>query len=168
MTDKKLNKILIVGDACRGKSSLASNLSLKLGIQNYSTDDFYYEVKFTKIRNRQESIDKILEVFQNEKWIIEGTTEHLVNHGLDSADKIINLKYKNITSQWIFLIKRYLSRDNGTMGGLFKLMKHVLYKKYGLGYRKGKLTPSQFIEPYKYKVVTLTSFKEINKFIDSL
>ena len=168
MINKTLNKILIVGDACRGKSTLASKISLKLGIPHYSTDDFYYEIKFTKVRNRQESIDKIVEVFKNEKWIIEGTTEHLVEHGLESSDMIINLKYKNIFTQWLALFKRYLKRDNETLRGSIRLMKHVLYKKYKLKYRKGRLTPSEFVSPYKDKVVTLHTFKEINNFINSI
>lgn len=165
---KELKRILIVGDACRGKSSLASKLSQKLGIQHYSTDDFYYEIKFTKVRNKQESIDKILDVFKNEKWIIEGTTEHLVKHGLIQADIILNLKYRNVLTQWTYLARRHLSRDNETIMGTLKLMKHVLYKRYGWGYRKGKLTPSQLVSPYKDKVVTLTSFKEINNFLNSI
>lgn len=167
MIDKNTNKILIVGDACRGKSTFASKISEKLGIQHYSTDDFYYEAKFTKIRNRQESIDMISKIFQKDKWIIEGTTEHLVEHGLDSADIIINLKYKSILTQWLTLFKRYLKRDNETLKGSLRLMKHVLYKKYKLGYRKGRLTPTEFIIPHKHKVITLCSFKEINKFIDN-
>ena len=63
MTKEIPNKILIVGDAGRGKSTLALNISKKLGIPHYSTDDFYYEVKFTKVRNRPESITKISEIF---------------------------------------------------------------------------------------------------------
>ena len=165
MTKKILNKILIVGDACRGKSTLASKISTKLGIQNYSTDDFYYEIKFTKIRDRKESINLISKIFQDERWIIEGTTEHLIEYGLHSADIIIHLRYKSILTQWIFLIKRYFKRDNETVGGLYKLMKHVLYKKHHLGYRKGKPTPTEIIESHKDKVITLSSFKEINDFI---
>lgn len=110
----------------------------------------------------------IKEIFKNEKWIIEGTTKHLIEHGLDSADKIIHLRYKNIPTQWAVLTRRYFKRDNETIGGTFKLMKHVLYKKYHLGYRKGKLTPTEIIEPHKHKVVTLFSFKEIDDFINSL
>ena len=94
MEKEILNKILIVGDAGRGKSTLASKISAKLGIPHHSTDDFFYEVKFTKVRNRKESVEKILKIYKNDKWIIEGTTRHLFEHGLDSADKIINLKYK--------------------------------------------------------------------------
>jgi adenylate kinase family enzyme len=168
MEKRLLNKILIVGDAGRGKSTLASNLSKRLNIQNYSTDDFYYEVKFTKVRDRQESVDSIKKIFENEKWIIEGTTRHLILPGLDSADIIIHLRYENIPTQWLVLVRRYLERENETIGGLYKLMKHVLYKKYKLGYRKGKLTPTEIIEPNKHKVVTLSSFKEINKFLETL
>jgi len=168
MTKEILNKILIVGDSCRGKSTLASKISTKLGIQNHSTDDFYYEVKFTKVRDRKESIDLISKIFQGERWLIEGTTKHLIEPGLHSADMIIHLRYKNILTQWIFLIKRYFKRDNETIGGLYKLMKHVLYKKHHLGYRKGKPTPTEIIESHKHKVITLSSFKEIDEFIDSL
>ncbi|MCX6751564.1 MAG: hypothetical protein NT161_02230 [Candidatus Nomurabacteria bacterium] len=164
MVNKILNRILIVGDACRGKSTLASKISKKFGIQNHSTDDFFYEIKFTKKRDRKESINLISKIFQGEKWLIEGTTKHLLEPGLHSADIIIHLKYKNVLTQWIFLIKRYFQRDNETIGGLYKLMKHVLYKKHKLGYRKGKLTPTEIIEPYKDKVITLSSFKEIDEF----
>ncbi len=168
MADRTLNKILIVGDAGRGKSTLASKISTKLGIPNYSTDDFYYEVKFTKVRDRPESIAKISEVFKKEKWIVEGTTEYLLEPGLHSADIIIHLKYKNIPTQWAIIFKRYFQRDNDTILGSLRLMRHVLYKKYGLGYRKGKRTPSMLIEPRKHEVVTLSSFKEINDFLNSL
>jgi len=47
-------------------------------------------------------------------------------------------------------------------------MRHVLYKKYHLGYRKEKPTPTEIIEPHKHKVITLSSFKEINNFLNSL
>ena len=170
MINKKLNKILIVGDAGRGKSTFASKISAKLGIPHHSTDDFYYEVKFSKLRDRKEAIENITKIFQNEKWIVEGTTRSLILPGLDSADIIIHLRYKNIPTQWAVLVKRYITRRDvdETIKGLFKLMKHVLYKKYKLGYRKGKLTPTEIIESHQYKVVTLSSFKEIDKFLNTL
>jgi adenylate kinase family enzyme len=166
--NKTLNKILIVGDAARGKSMLASNISKKLGIPHHSTDDFLYEVKFTKVRDRKESIDLISKIFQGERWLIEGTTKHLIEPGLHSADIIIHLRYKNIPIQWAVLLRRYFELDYETVKGTLKLMKHVLYKKHHLGYRKGKLTPTEIIEPHKHKVITLSSFKEIDEFLNSL
>ncbi len=162
------NKILIVGDACRGKSTLASRISEKLEIKSYSTDDYYWEIKFSKVRDKQESFDGISEIYKNDRWIIEGTTERLIRPGLDSADIIINLKHKYIVTQWVLLLRRYLNRDHETIGDLLKLMRHVLYKKHKLGNRKGKLTPTEVVEPHKHKVVTLHSFKEIENFVSSL
>ena len=167
-TKTKLKRILIVGDACRGKSTLASKISKKLGIPNYSTDDFFYEIKFTKRRDKEESIRDILKIYEKEEWVVEGTTKHLVEHGLDSADKIIYLRHKKIFIQWLLLLKRHFQRDGDTLSDLFGFMKHVLYKKYKLGHRKGRATPSEIIKPYQHKVVTLSSFKEIETFLNSL
>jgi len=171
MQNKNLNRILIVGDAGRGKTTFASKISKKLGIPHHSTDDFFYEVKFSKLRDRKEGLESIKKVFKNEKWIIEGTTREFILPGLDSADIIIHLRYKNIPTQWAVLIKRYIKRSGEVtenVGGLFRLMKHVLYKKYHLGYRKGKLTPTEIIEAHKHKVITLSSFKEIDEYINSI
>ncbi len=168
MIKKPLNRIIITGDAGRGKSTLASKLSKKLGIRNYSTDDFYYIEKFSVLRDRPESIEQISKIYLDEKWIVEGTTEYLLEAGLDSADLIIHLKHKTILGQWIIMVRRYFHRDNETILGLIKLMRHVLYKKYGLGYRKGKRTPSMLIAPHTHKVITLSSFKEIDHFTKTL
>lgn len=161
------NKILITGDAGRGKSTLAEGLSKKLGIQRYSTDDYFYEIKFSKPRDRQEALREITKIFEQDKWIIEGTTAWLLEPGMKSADIIIYLHYKNIFSQWFNLIKRgFIKKDK--LKGTLALMKHVFYKRYGLGYKKGKMTHLEFIEPYKDKVVTLHSFKEIDGFVRGL
>ena len=99
---------------------------------------------------------------------MEGTTKMLYKFGLESSDVIIHLRYKNIFILWFFLFNRSLLREKETLKGLYKLMRHSLYKKHHLGYRKGKQTPEETIEPYKYKVITLSSFKEIDDFIDLL
>ncbi len=106
------NKIIIIGDAGRGKTTLALKLSEKLGIKNYSTDDFYYEIKFTKPRDRKEAKDKISEIYKEDKWIVEGTTQWLLADGLSSSDIIIYLKYNNIFSQWLTLFKRHFKRKD--------------------------------------------------------
>ncbi len=164
-----------MGDSCRGKTTLALKLAKKLEIPHFSTDDFFYEVKFTKKREKQESIDKIIEIYKKDKWIVEGTTRHLLEPGVDSADIIIYLEYPNVAMQWVRLIQRHIRRryksrteESETVGGLLGLMKHVLYKKYGLGYKKGTVSPQELVRSYKHKVVTLSSFREINTFVDSL
>lgn len=164
-TNKLPQKILIMGDAGRGKSTLASRLSEKINIRHHSTDDYFYEVKFSKPREKQQSIHEISKLFHAPQWIIEGSTHHLLEPGLLSADLIIHLTHKNVAYQWTCLINRHFRRDNESWRDLFQLMKHVLYKRYGLKYKKGKKNNDEFVAPFKEKVVTLSSFKEINTFI---
>ncbi|NQV88359.1 MAG: hypothetical protein HQ402_02295 [Parcubacteria group bacterium] len=161
-------KIIIIGDAGRGKTTLANNLSKKLGIKHYSTDDFYYEVKFTKPRNKEYALGEIRKIYKEDKWIVEGTTQWLLADGMDSSDVIIYLKYKNIFSQWWILFKRHFKRKDESFKNTLYLMRHVFYKKYGLSYKKGKPTHIDILAPYKNKVIILTSFKDINNFVDNI
>ena len=168
MSEKTINKIIITGDAGRGKSTLASKLAQKLGIPHFSTDDFYYEVKFTKMRSKEDSTQAIAEVYEGDKWIVEGATEHMIEPGLESADLVICLKHNNLFAQWAYLLRRHFSQDNETVGDLWEFMRHVYYKRYSIGYRKGQPTIHEFIAPYNEKVVTLSSFKEMEQFFQSL
>lgn len=161
------NKIIIIGDAGRGKTTLASELSKKLGIKKYSTDDFYYEIKFTKIRVREDALSKIREIYKEDKWIVEGTTQWLLEDGLKYSDIIIYLKYNNIFSQWFSIFKRHFKRKDESFKSTLHLMRHVFYKRYNLGYKKGKPTHIEVIEPYKNKVIILSSFREINDFVNN-
>lgn len=168
MKKENLKKIIIIGDAGRGKTTLAKKISEKLKIQCHSTDDHYFEVKFTKIRDAKKSAAAISEIFRGEKWIIEGTTRHLLEPGLDSADMIIYLKYKNIFPQWWSLVKRHIIREDETFIELVRLMRHVFYKRYKLGYKKGRMTHEELLAPHKHKVITLASFNEIEDFEKTL
>lgn len=168
MLNNGYNKIIIIGDAGRGKTTLADKLSQKLGIKHYSTDDFYYEIKFSKPRTREEASDLISKVYHNDKWIVEGSTQWLLQPGLDSCDVIIFLRYKNIVPQWITLIKRHFVRKDKNIWHTFLLLRHVLYKRYGWGHKRGKIKHHEVVAPYLDKVVTLSSFKEINNFIEKI
>jgi hypothetical protein len=91
-----------------------------------------------------------------------------ITGGLAPADLIIHLKYPSIFSQWLYLIKRHFKRDNKSLLGLLQLMRHVLYKKYKLGYRRNNITMDEFVAPYEQKLISMKSFREINEFLNSL
>ena len=69
-------------------------------------------------------------------------------------------------SQWFTILKRHFERNDKSFIATIKLMKHVFYKRYGLSYKKGKPTHMDVIKPYKNKLIILSSFKDINDFID--
>jgi len=163
-----MKKIIIIGDAGRGKTTLAEKLSKKLGVKHYSTDDFYYRKKFSEIRGREESLELISKVYYNDSWIVEGSTQWLLQSGLNSADIIIYLKYNNIISQWLVLIKRHFTRGDKNIWHTILLLRHVLYKRYGWGHKKGKIKHHEVVAPYLDKTIILSSFKEIEAFINEI
>ncbi len=149
---------------------MAKRLSEKLNIPTYCTDDFYWAVKYSKAHDKKEALARILAVYNTDKWVVEGTTQWLLTLGFDLSDTIVYLSYRNIFQQWFTIIKRYITTRGG-QGNLKEtlwLLRHVFYKRYGLSYKKGKPTHLEVLEPYKDKVVMLSSFKEIDKFLCSI
>jgi adenylate kinase family enzyme len=107
-----MKKILIMGDAGRGKTTFAEKLSEKLNIPKYSLDDFFWEVKFTKLRGAEKDVEMARECFEKDEWIVEGGTRRMLILGIPKADKIFYLTYKNIFQQIWVLYKRNRGRDN--------------------------------------------------------
>jgi adenylate kinase family enzyme len=143
-------KILVIGEAGRGKTTLATKLSIKLGIPVFSTDDFYWAQKFSIPADKVVSVEKIQQVYAGETWIVEGTTAHLLVPGFELADKIIYIGFNTVWSQWRALIRRSFGRPGENWWQLAKLMKHVLYKRRNWAGRMSLLTQ---LEPYFAKTL---------------
>jgi adenylate kinase family enzyme/ADP-ribose pyrophosphatase YjhB (NUDIX family) len=166
--ENNYSKILIIGEAARGKTTLSNKLSEKTGIKKYSTDDFFWKVKYTEPLGREKSLEMINEIYSKNDWIVEGTTQWLIKPGLEKADLILFLNFKTIFHQWFFLIKRFLKeeRELKNIKPLLILLRHVFYKRFKLGYKKDSITHRDLIEPYKDKVIELNNFKDINQFLN--
>ncbi|MEI8337808.1 MAG: hypothetical protein WCF92_01520 [bacterium] len=161
----KKRKIIITGDSGRGKSTLAERLSKELNIKSYSTDDFLWKVKFSEMEDKKLAEKNIGEVYKENEWIVEGGSIRMLKTGFESADIIIYLGFSNIIFQFLVLFKRFLERKHETLGNFCFQMRHIFYKRYKLGYKKhGALTMIEFLEQYKYKVIRINSYKEINNF----
>lgn len=160
-------KILIIGESGRGKSVLAHKLSEKLSLPFYSTDDFFWKIKFSEPNDKEESKVKIGKVYATEKWIMEGSSTHLFRLGLDSADVIINLVFGNIFQQWWSLIKRNRTREYESLKDLSKFIVYVTKKRFGIGNNKEKLK-AELLKPYTDKIIVLKSYKEIDSFLNSI
>ena len=165
---KSAKKIVIVGDAGRGKTTFSNNLSKKLGLTVYSTDDFFWKKKYTERYSNEESVKEITEnVYKGkDQWIVEGTTTRLVAPGLELADIIINLKFKNIFSQYIVLTKRCISRDDENLKTLIPFLMWVTKVRFSKD--KRHTAKKKILEAYPEKTIILESYREIDEFVDSL
>lgn len=163
----KCKRILIIGESGRGKSVLAHKLSEKLSLPFYSTDDFFWKIKFSEPNDREESIEKVKAVYHTENWIMEGSSNHLFRPGLDHAEIIINLVFGNIFQQWWSIIKRSRSRSDENLKDLFKFIIYVTRKRLRIGNNK-EVLKAEMLSPYKDKIIVLKSFKEIDLFFNSI
>lgn len=166
--DSKIKKILIVGDSGRGKTTFATALSQKLKINHYSTDDFFWIVKFTQIADRATSLKNISQIYNQPSWIVEGATRSLIREGIEKSDQIFNLIFPNFISQFWTLLKRKLSRKEETWRNFFNLCKHQFVKKYQIGEQKNKESLDEMLKPFSSKTIKLYSFRQINNYLKKL
>lgn len=103
----------------------------------------------------------ISEIFKKEEWLVEGSTRRLLREGLEHSDQIYLLEFDNILVQYAVLIKRCVTRKHERFVDLWKLLKHITYKKYVKGYGNGLPPLREMLRPYWTKVRVLKSFKEI-------
>ncbi|MBW3015796.1 hypothetical protein KY330_05205 [Candidatus Woesearchaeota archaeon] len=167
-----MKRIVVLGDAGRGKTTFASKLSKKLKIKLYSTDDYFWTKKYTVKRPREKAIKMLKKVYARPNWIIEGTTRSFLKPGMDKADKIIYLKHRFLLGQFYILskreIKRIYNKEPTNIWEFIKLLHHAVKKKFKLGDQRDKLTWDELLRPYKKKVVKLKSFKDMKKFLEKI
>ncbi len=159
-------RILIIGDGGRGKTTFAEKLSKKTGIPFYSVDDFFWKTKFSEPADKQQSVQAIEEVYKRDEWIVEGGSRPLIKTGIEKADIIYLLKFNSIIAQYYVLIRRSMMRDNERWIDLWRMLKHVTYKKYKRGYAGGMPSVKEMIGPFKEKVVILKTREAIRRCVD--
>ncbi len=160
-------RILIIGDSGRGKTTFAQELSKKLGIPHYETDDFFWKTKYSEPNDKGQSIKDVNKIYDLDTWIVEGSTRHLMRGGLAKADVIFYFKFRNAFIQYFHIIKRsYKRKDN--IWHTFELLLHLTKKKYNIKYNSDKETTKELVRTYIHKVVYFHSFKEINNYLENI
>ncbi|MBN1175736.1 hypothetical protein JXA48_03755 [Candidatus Woesearchaeota archaeon] len=162
-------KILITGEAGRGKTTLANELSKKLNIKQFSTDDFLWKKKYSEQNSRNEACKLInKKVYSQKQWIVEGTSKDIIAKGLEDSDIIVYMKHKTLVGQYYWLIKRHFTRDYETKKELVEMLIHVTRKRYNIGaYYKNPQT-KDVVKKYQNKIITIKSLKEKNKFLKTI
>ena len=103
---KEVSKISIIGGPGTGKSTLSTNLSRVLNIPNYHIDSFNYEDDWVK-RDEKERDMMILDILNNEKWIIDGTYRSTLEERLKKSELVIFLDY-NTFAKLKGIVLRYI------------------------------------------------------------
>ena len=160
-------KIIIIGDAGRGKTTFAEKLSEILGIPKHSTDDFFWETRFSKARSVEESNEMARKCFEEDEWIVEGGSRRMLIMGMQKADRIFYLKHKSFLGLAWVVFKRGFGRNNETLKNTFDLIVYQFKKRNKIGKHKNIESFDEMIAPHEDKVMRLDSFKKINQYLNS-
>ena len=159
-------KIYITGGLSSGKSFFAKKLSEKTGIEYFGMDQIVFKESEFEERGEEERNAIFENIVNMESWILEGTfTEDWVVPGLKMSSQIIYLDTPPLKRFYRF-IKRTWPEGIFKQSDLFGRVTLVLgfrYKEWDRtvsGYRK-------LLEPFKDKLVTLISNKEVEDFISA-
>jgi len=100
------NRISIIGGSGTGKTTLAKELSKIYNIPVTHIDGIHH-LENWQIRDKKERDKIILDIVEQEKWIIDGTYKSTLKTRLEKADLIIWLDYstmaqlKGILTRWL-------------------------------------------------------------------
>ncbi|MBT3230218.1 hypothetical protein HN358_00325 [Candidatus Uhrbacteria bacterium] len=161
-------RILIIGDAGRGKTTFAQHASEKFGIPMFSLDDILWKQRYSEIEDRPKAMQRIQEVVERDAWIIEGATRYLAEQSFERADIIYHFQHRSIVGQILHLVWRYLKKRGSTFVELCKLILHSIYKRYSVGYCRHESGWCEILDPHDNKVIHIRSKRDVNDLIETL
>lgn len=106
----KKDRINVCGSPGSGKSTLAKKLSSFLELPVFDLDDMFYSTD-CKRKSHSETIASMHNIFENEKFIIDGTYLSSFEDRLKNIDIVILIKQKNYICLYNFL-KRLFIKNN--------------------------------------------------------
>lgn len=102
-----MKKIMIVGSAGAGKSTLARKLNEIIGIKLFHLDKLFWKPDWECI-SREELEEKIRSVITLDSWIIDGNYSSTMEMRLKEADTIIFLDFPLWLCLWGVIKRRFM------------------------------------------------------------
>ncbi|RDW17301.1 DNA topology modulation protein FlaR [Oceanobacillus chungangensis] len=171
--NKTIQRIHIIGSVGSGKTTLAKEISLTLGIPDYELDNVVWKRdKSGDIRrNEQEREAYLNSIIQSESWIIEGVhNEDWVSNCFHSADLIIFLDTR-YTIRSYRIIKRYFKQMLRVEKSNYKPTLQIFLKmfKWNRYFEEvGKVNFFNKYGIYKDKIVVINNKKCIKDYFNKI
>ena len=158
-------KLLITGIVASGKSTLARQLSDRLGIAHYEGDcitwGFPGEERFKRTPDEQRA--RIDQINENADWIIEGTDRKSQRILYEYADRIIFLDTPLPVRLWRIVgrfVKQCLGLEKSHYKPDLKMLKMMF--SWTIDFEKQRKSYETFLRQYDAKLLHIRWPKELN------
>ncbi len=92
MMERKLKKIIVIGSPGAGKSVFSKKLKDITNIKLYHIDMLYHKADGTHI-SKEELEEKLIEIFKEDSWIIDGNYQRTIEMRLKQCDTVFLLDF---------------------------------------------------------------------------
>lgn len=162
-----MKKIIIIGSPGAGKSVFSKKLSEVTKIPLYHIDMMYHNADGTHI-SREELKEKFKEIFNEEKWIIDGNYQKTIEMRLKECDTVFLLDFP--TEICVEGAKSRVGKQREDLPWIEKDFDET-FKETIINFRNEKL-PQIYEMLDKYKegrnIIIFKSREETNKFIEKI
>lgn len=104
---RQASRIVVIGCAGNGKSTLSNIISRRLGMPHISCDRDIFWLPGWKLRPRAEIIERMTAFVDQDRWIIDGNSPGTLPVRLPRTDAVVWLRFPRWVSLWSVL-KRWL------------------------------------------------------------
>lgn len=171
-TTNKMKKIIILGCAGCGKSTLAAKLSEKLQIPLLHLDTIYWKANWQE-EDKEIFENKQIEFLKNDSWIIDGNYRDTLEMRLKDADTVLYLDYpRRVAIYGIY--KRYFEYRKKTRTSIAAGCKEKIdrsFFKWVWRFKKhAKPKIIEILNGYKdnCNIYFFKNRKELNNFLNNL
>lgn len=134
-----MKKIMILGSAGAGKSTLARRIGAIIGIDVYHLDRLFWQKNWIPI-TQEELYEKVESIVDKDSWIIDGNYSKSMDIRFNNADMIILLDMPLWLCLWRVIIRRikYSNKQRPDMGKECKEKIDWEFIKWIINYHKNK------------------------------
>jgi adenylate kinase family enzyme len=159
-------KIAVIGCPGGGKSYFSSKLSKIIEVPVYHMDNIYWHENKTHIA-REELIDTISTIMDNEVWIIDGNYISSIEQRIQCAEIIIYLDFT--TEQCMEGIKNRIGIKRDDMPWMEETLDEELLNYVVMFKDETKPRIEEFLEKYKdKKVIRFITREEMNVYLSDM